>query len=311
MLPKCGGILLAACLPLYGGATGSAPLTYYKDVAPILQQRCQGCHRPGEIGPMPLLNYKQVRPWAKAIRSAVVLKKMPPWFADPGYGTFSNDRSLSRAEIDTLVSWADNGAPEGNPKDAPQPVSFVDGWAIGKPDLVLEVPTEYHIPASGVVPYQYILFPSGFTEDKWIEAVEMRPENPSVVHHMIASVRPHNPEYEKKHPHGQYFEREGDPDSRDRSRTFGAAPDSENLQVYVPGGVAPALKPGQARLIKAGSDIMFQLHFTPNGTPVTERPRIGFRFAKQPPSSVFAAFLCSTRISRFSQAIRMPWSRQK
>src|SRR3981081_4442172 len=119
------------------------PVTFSKDVAPILQKNCQGCHRAGEAAPMSLLTYKEARPWATAIREAVILKRMPPWYADAHFGKFSNDRSLSQAEIETLTSWANNGAPEGDPKQAPKPAQFIDGWNIGTPDLVLEMPQEY------------------------------------------------------------------------------------------------------------------------------------------------------------------------
>ena len=124
-------------------------VTFSKDVAPILAKNCQGCHRPGEAAPMSLLTYQQARPWAKAIKEAVLLKKMPPWFADPHYGKFRNDRSLAQKDIDTLVAWAESGAPEGNPKDLPKPLRFVDGWNIGKPDMVLEMPEAFDVPASG------------------------------------------------------------------------------------------------------------------------------------------------------------------
>ncbi len=117
--------------------------TFTKDVAPILQNRCQNCHRPGEAAPFSLLTYEQARPWAKAIKAAVLQRKMPPWFADPHYGKFSNDSSLSQKEIDTLVEWVDAGAPQGNPKDLPPPRQFADGWAIPKPDAVIELPTPY------------------------------------------------------------------------------------------------------------------------------------------------------------------------
>src|ERR1041385_6940036 len=132
-------------------ATVPAPRTFSKDVAPIVQARCQGCHRPGEAAPMSFMNYQQVRPWAKAIKEAVVLKKMPPWFADPQHGKFRNDRSLAQKDIDTLVSWAESGAPEGNPKDLPKPIEFVDGWNIGKPDVVLDMPVAFDVPSSGTV----------------------------------------------------------------------------------------------------------------------------------------------------------------
>ena len=265
-------------------AAAERPVTFHKDVLPILQHRCQSCHRPGEVAPMSLLTYEESRPWAKAIRAAVVQRKMPPWFADPAHGRFLNDRALSTAEIDTLIAWVDGGALEGDPQEAPQPLKFADGWRIGEPDLVLEVPAEFKIPATGTIPYHYVTFPTGFTEDKWVEKVEIRPGNRSVVHHMIASVQAHNARLEK-FAHGKFFDLEGDPNrpGADKTRMFSASPDGELLHVYVPGGVAPVLQPGQARLIKANSDITLQVHYTSIGTPATDRTRIGFVFAKKPP----------------------------
>jgi hypothetical protein len=131
---------------------GNAP-TFYHDVLPILQERCQACHRPGEIGPMPLRTYAESRPWAKSIRQAVLTKKMPPWFPDRSVGHFRNDPSLSQGEIDTLAAWADGGAPAGDPKDAPVPRAFVDDWNIGTPDVVFEMPQPYRVAASGTIEY--------------------------------------------------------------------------------------------------------------------------------------------------------------
>jgi mono/diheme cytochrome c family protein len=122
---------------------GSGAVTFNKDVLPILQNRCQGCHRPGEIGPMSFMTYKDTRPWAKAIQEAVASKKMPPWFADPQYGHFSNDRSMSQKEIETVTAWAASGAPEGNAKDRPAAREFIDGWAMNKPDVVYQIPTPF------------------------------------------------------------------------------------------------------------------------------------------------------------------------
>src|SRR5262249_45735946 len=134
----------------------TAKVTFHKDVERILQAHCQSCHRSGEAAPMSLLTYKDARPWAKAIRAAVAQKKMPPWFADPNYGKFSNDWRLPQAQIDTLVAWADGGAVEGDPKDSPKPLEFADGWNIGKPDMIIEMPKAFHIAATGKIPYQYI-----------------------------------------------------------------------------------------------------------------------------------------------------------
>src|SRR5580693_6240390 len=129
-------VIVSLSVSLLGSAVAfAAPeVTFHKDVEPILEKSCQECHRPGEIGPMPLLSYEQARPWAKGIKAAVLAKKMPPWFADPKYGHFSNDRRLSDAEIKTLVAWADADAPKGDVKDSPAPANWVEGWSIGKPD---------------------------------------------------------------------------------------------------------------------------------------------------------------------------------
>jgi mono/diheme cytochrome c family protein len=278
-------ISFAASLSAVAMAAPDAPPTFHRDVLPVLQQRCQGCHRPGEIGPMPLLTYQQARPWAKAIRAAVLQKTMPPWFADPAHGRFSNDRTLSQAEIDALAGWAASGALEGDPRDAPPPAQWSDGWSIGEPDVIVEMPVEFQIPATGTIPYQYVIFPTGFTEDKWVERVEVRPGNRAVVHHQIASVAPHNAATERI-PHGQFFDLESSPNrpGSDKTTMFAVSATGETLQVFVPGGNAPALAPGQARLVKAGSDILMQLHYTSIGTPATDKTRIGFVFAKQPPT---------------------------
>jgi hypothetical protein len=180
------------CLLFLTASVASAAPTYYKDVLPILQERCQECHRAGEVGPMAFTSYKDTRPWAKAIREVVRTKKMPPWFADPAHGKFSNDRSMPQSEIDTLAAWAEAGAPEGNPKQAPAPKQWATGWAIPKPDAVIAMPTAFEVPANGKVDYQYIVLPTGFTEDKWVQMAEARPSARSVVHHIVVYVREPN-----------------------------------------------------------------------------------------------------------------------
>jgi len=242
---------------------------------------------------MSLVTYQEVRPFAKAIRAAVLQKKMPPWFADPKNGHFENSRVLTQSEIDTLVSWADSNAPEGNPKDAPKPLKFSEEWIIGKPDVVLEIPKAFEIPATGTIAYQYVLIPSGFTEDKWVEAVEVRPSNRAVVHHINASHREPSSEAVRR---GEYSAKLTDlfqvqPASDQQQRPRNAAADAEPamfgngdlLETFVPGGRPPAFKAGQARLIKAGSDILFQIHYTSSGKPQQDQTRIGFIFAKEPP----------------------------
>jgi mono/diheme cytochrome c family protein len=168
-----------------GAATNA---TFYKDVLPVLQKNCQSCHRPGEVAPMSLLTYEQARPWARAIKSAIATKQMPPWFADPAYGHFANERRLSAREIDAINSWVDAGAPAGNPSDAPPALVFENGWNI-KPDIVVEMPKPFAIPASGTVNYKYVVVKGVFTQDLWVSAAEMRPGNSKVLHHGKVWVR--------------------------------------------------------------------------------------------------------------------------
>ncbi len=278
--------LLGFCASaLTHAATIPSQPTFYKDVLPVMQDRCQGCHRPGETPPMSFLTYKEVRPWAKAIREAVITRKMPPWPADPHFGKFSNDRSLSREEIDTLVAWADGGAREGDPADAPKPVQFADGWSIHHPDAVFEMPNAFAVPASGTIDYQYIVIPSGFTEDKWVQEMEARPGNRKLVHHIIAFIRPPGSKWLKDAQPGVPFVpvKEENKEKRKHKRDEENGEPPELLVGFAPGMPPGILRAGQAKLVKAGSDFVFQMHYTANGQPGTDRSRIGMVFAKQPP----------------------------
>jgi hypothetical protein len=259
----------------------SSPIpTFTKDVAPIFQARCQGCHRPGEAAPFPLLTYEQARPWAKAIKIAVVQRKMPPWFADPHYGKFLNDSSLAQNEIDTLAAWVNAGAPKGDPKDLPAPRQFVDGWAIPKPDAIIELPAEYPIPAAGTIEYQHILIPAPFATDKWVQFAEARPGDRTRVHHIIAFIREPGSDWLKEAKPGIPFvpEKVKANDKKDTSQL-----PSDFLVGYAPGQPPEMFQPGQAKLIRAGSDIILQVHYTTNGKPGVDRSRIGLVFAKEPP----------------------------
>jgi hypothetical protein len=281
-------LTLAGSIVATAGSVSSTP-TYYKDIAPVMQNRCQECHRPGEVAPMSFMSYDQVRPWAKAIKTAVLTKKMPPWFADPHFGKFSNDRSLSQHEIDTLIAWIDGGAKEGDKKDAPEPRKFAEGWQIGQPDLVLQMPNAVDIPATGVVDYTYVVIPTGFTEDKWVQFAEARPDARSAMHHIIAFLRPPGSHWLKNAKPGIPYIPEG---FKGRTQTGESRQQQGNLEDQIPGellvGFAPGLpptecKPGEAKLIKAGSDIVLQLHYTPNGKATTDRSRVGLIFAKELP----------------------------
>ncbi|MEW6211512.1 MAG: thiol-disulfide isomerase [Acidobacteriota bacterium] len=244
--------------------TGASGVTFTKDVAPIIFNHCAECHRPGEIAPMSLMSYQEVRPWAKSIRERVVERSMPPWAADPKYGHWANDARLSDQQIQTIVAWVNAGAPKGDDRDMPPAPKFTDGWTIGQPDAVVEMQEEYTVPADGTVPYLYFSMPSGFTEDKWIQAMEIRPGNRSVVHHVIAYAQEAG--VKDNAPGGEGELRRG------RTHLGGITPNKTGI-VY---------GPGTARLIKKGSNIVFQMHYTTNGQVTKDRTKIGFVFAKEP-----------------------------
>jgi hypothetical protein len=277
-------VILAICLcllpvPCLLSATPQGP-TFAKDVAPVLQKNCQVCHRPGEAAPFSMLTYEQTRPWAAAMKQAVKTGKMPPWFADPRFGRFSNSTAISEAEIRTLVAWVDAGAPEGDVKEMPPPVNFVEGWQIGKPDLVYELPKPYAVPASGVIEYQHVIVPTGFKKDTWVQAAEVRPTDRSVVHHIIAFIREPESKWFKGQKAGEFFVA---PQVKTDEEPDTSALPSDFLVGYAPGQPAEILRSGQAKLIKAGSDIVFQVHYTPNGKPVSDRTRLGLVLAKELP----------------------------
>ena len=310
---------IASCCLLMGTSASNdttpspTAVTFNRDVLPILQNNCQVCHREGEVAPMSFGSYQETRPWAMAIKSAVLSKKMPPWFADPRYNHFSNERRLTPQQIKTLVSWADNGAPEGDPKDRPAPVQFVEGWNIGKPDMVIEMPNAFPVPAEGTVEYQYVVIPGNFKQDTWVTAAEVRPGNRAVVHHVIAFVRPPGSKWMKEaqpgvpfvpkkerqearqnqNPEGGQRQTEGQ-GQRGQRRGDGGITDAENLTGYAP-GLQPLVLRDSAKLVRAGSDFVLQLHYTANGTAGTDKTKIGLVFAKQPPKYRNVTLLAPTR----------------
>ena len=253
--------------------------TFTKDVAPILQRNCQMCHRPGEAAPFSMLTYEETRPWAKAMLAAVVQKKMPPWYADQKVGKFANDRTLSQSDIDTLVGWVNAGAPLGNPEDMPAPRQFVEGWTISKPDVVFQLPKPFPVPATGIMEYQYVIIPTGFTKDTWVEQVQAAPTNSSIVHHIVAYVRTPGSNYFKDMPKNEFFEA---PPAKQEAAPKDDVP-SDWLTGFAPGQPPDVFKPGQAKLIPAGSDIVLEVHYMPEGKATTDQSRLGLVLAKQPP----------------------------
>lgn len=239
---------------------------------------------------MPLMTYKETRPFAKAMKEAVALKKMPPWFADQSHGKFANERRLTAAEIETIANWADNGAPEGRAKDAPPPAVFAAGWQIGKPDLVLEMPFDFEVPASGTVEYQHILLQPNFSEDRWITAAEVRTAARSVMHHGVVFIRPKGSKWLPDLKAGEVYV----PKRWQQSLSLY----EETLDTYVPGAVPFQARAGQAKLLPAGAELVLQLHYTADGKAHKDRPKLGLRFAAEPPAQrIFSFQIASQRFT--------------
>ena len=306
--------------------TVSESVTFNKDVLPILQKNCQTCHRPGQIAPMSFLTYQSTRPWAKAMKVAVASRKMPPWFADPQYGHFSNDRALKQRDIDTIAAWADNGAREGDPQDAPPPVAWpADGWQI-KPDYIVKGP-RYDVPATGIMEWTNVVMPSGFTKDTWITSMEIKPSALPVTHHICLRFIAHTPEVKYGVP--VWVDKQRDDSGSELPRPKGEkqhlpgvagvqGDDRETLAArsvnagglegcYVPGLQATDYRVfNAAKLIPANTDIVFQLHYTTLGTPMTDEPEVGFTIAKEPPQRRFVSYNSQPAVGTDSDVFRIP-----
>ena len=266
----CWGIAVAAAATYPSGMAGqnvSRPpvpsersesrgeVTFARDVAPILFANCAYCHRPGEVAPFSLLSYKDARPWAASIKRAVSSRQMPPWNADPHYGSFRDPRRLTDAEIATIAAWVDSGAKEGNPGDTPPLPQYSDGWQIGEPDLVLTMAEPVKLPATGTIPYITVPTDYEFPEDTWIQAIEVRPGNRRVVHHAVASA------------------------SMPSDNGPGGG---QNVHLYSPGLEAMVWRDGYGKFFPKGTRISFQMHYNAIGTETTDQSKVGFRFARTP-----------------------------
>jgi len=257
------------------------PPTFYKDVLPIVQDKCQSCHRSGQPAPMPLMTYEQTKPWAGKIAAAVDMKMMPPWFADPRYGTFSNDPSLSAEQIKTIGAWADAGAPAGNAHDAPAPRQWNESWNIPQPDAVLRMPKPVSIPAQGEVEYTYEIVATHFAEDRWVQMAEVRPSSPAHVHHAVVYIRPPDSTWLRHAPVGEPFTASMLRDPEERRQAHETT--SDLLLVYAPGSAPDRWTDGMAKFVPAGSDLVFQTHYTTNGEAASDETSVGLVFAKSPP----------------------------
>lgn len=253
---------------------GGARITYAKQVAPILQKYCQECHRPGEAAPFSLLNYKNAVDWSAAIHEEVKERRMPPWHADPAHGKFRNSRRMADGDRELLLKWIDQGCPEGDPADLPAPRQFVAGWRIGRPDAIFQMPEPVAIPAQapkGGIPYRFILVSEPFAEEKWVQAVECRPGNASVVHHITAFLVAPGTDPKRWQKRS------------DLQQLLNSYSDHDFLGGYGPGEDPFTLPAGLAKRIPKGARIAFEVHYTANGTATTDQSRVGLVYAKEPP----------------------------
>jgi hypothetical protein len=281
--------------PQQAAPSSAAAPTFSADVAPIMYAKCVTCHRPGEVAPMSLITFTDVRPWASSIRDKVASRVMPPWHADRQYGTFRNEQSLTQPEIDTIVKWVNAGAPEGNPSRLPALPKFPEGWQIGTPDAVFEMPTAYQIPAKGEIEYQYFEVPTNFTEDRWMQAGEVRAGDRAHVHHIIVYVKEPNPTPRPAIMTNRAIASAvpvapvAPPAPRPAAQPRAAAQSpvartgDQMLVNWAVGEDAPVFLPGMAKRIPKGTSLVFQVHYTTNGTPGTDTSRLGLIFAKEPP----------------------------
>jgi hypothetical protein len=282
VLAVVGGTI--ATLLLQGSAAfpQSSPVvpTFYRDVLPILEKHCQSCHRPGEMA-FPLITYGQAAAHAGAIGESVATKKMPPWLADPAYGRFANDPSLSQGEIKTLAMWADGGARAGDPHEAPPALRWTEGWNISPPDVVIEMAKPVALAPKGDIDYTYEIVPTHFREDCWVQMAELRPSSREHVHHAVVYIRPPDSKWLRDAPIGVPFTAASLADKQGRRDTHWT--DSDILLVYAPGSSPEIWASGMAKFIPAGSDLVIQMHYMAMGHAARDRTGVGLVFAKQPP----------------------------
>jgi hypothetical protein len=255
--------------------------TFYRDVLPILQQHCQVCHRASGISPMAFETYEETRRYAGTIREATQNGSMPPWFAERGIGKFSNDPSLTGEEIAILAAWAEVKTPAGNPQEAPPARRWAERWTIASPDLEVKMSEPVKIPADGEVEYTYEIVPTHFAEGRWVQSSEILPGMPGNVHHAVVYVRPPESKWLRHAPEGKPFTASMLATPEEQQDAMWT--DSDILLVYAPGSTPDEWPAGMAKYIPAGSDLVFQMHYTTNGKAGVDESRIGLIFAKEPP----------------------------
>ena len=259
--------------------------TFSKDVAPIVFSNCATCHRAGEVAPMTLTSYEEVRPWAKVIKNKIVAREMPPWGADPAHSLkMRNDRSLTQAQIDTIVAWVDGGAPKGSDADLPPMPKFAEGWTFGRePDAILEMPVDFTIPAEGELGVQMFYSKVPWSEDRFAETLEIRPGNRAVVHH--AGVFVVDIPEGARIVNGRLVMQDGKASTDRGAGAAGRAddtalPGANKLLSWVPGRGVDSHRADIGKRIPAGKYINWQIHYNPIGKETTDRTRLGIWFNK-------------------------------
>jgi len=282
-----GSLAISAPALAAGPAAAAAVPTFTKDVAPIVYDKCVACHRKGEVAPMTLTSYDEVRPWAKVIKNKVMSHEMPPWFADPAHSLkMRNDRSLSQGQIDTIAAWVDGGAPKGSDADLPALPTFKEGWTAGRePDAILEMPVEFSIPAEGELGVQMFYSKVPWSEDRFAETLEIRPGNRSVVHH--AGVFVVDIPAGATIVDGRLVMPDGKPSTDRGAGAAGRAddtalPGANKLLSWVPGRGVDSHRADIGKRIPAGKYINWQVHYNPTGKPEKDRTRLGIWFNKVP-----------------------------
>jgi len=266
-------IAVSAISLIFAGVSAAATPTFNKDIAPILYQNCATCHRPGEVAPFPLLTYQDAAKRAKLISTVTQRRYMPPWKAEPGYGSFANERRLTDTQIGLIRSWAEAGAPEGDPGDKPQPPKYAEGWLGGEPDRVFKLPAKFSLAADGPDRFQCFVLPMNLDRDVYVSASEFRPDNRRVVHHALVYLDTTGAAQKLAAADGSY-------------PCFGGPgfPSATLLGGWAPGAVPGPKDETLSIPVKQSSSLVIQIHYHPSGKPEQDQSSLGLSFASHPPT---------------------------
>jgi len=286
-LTEAKGCIIGRVREVHAGAD----VTYSNQIVRLFNDRCVKCHREGQIAPFAMTNYEEVAGWGEMIAEVIREQRMPPWHANPNHGNFANEDTLTQEEKDLVYAWVDAGCPEGDRAKLPEPPTFAEGWSLPRePDQVIYIADEpVDVMAEGVEPYRYYVVDPGFKEDKWVRMAECLPGNPAVVHHIIVDIFPGQLSGEDRRAlrrarreARRAADNNNEPAEDRRPRRRRGGPGDEDgfgfFAAFAPGTPPMMLEGGYAKKIPAGSQIAFQMHYTPNGSPQKDRSAIGLIF---------------------------------